>query len=122
MKSLKEYLVSMDNAACCDTNTMVMGDVHDVIEIQFKYDDMTVTQNIKYDDITHDDDYWYAHFKTPKGVEYDVKGDYTGAGQVGYSINNMSVEIDNKRLIPDVRVIPYNTFVYGTVSKHVIQI
>lgn len=123
MKPLKEYLLGIDKVApTCDCNTMVMGDKNDVIEIQFKYGDDTITQHIKYQDITHDDDCWYAHFKTKEGVEYEVKGDYTGTGYVGYSINNMVVKVGKTEIIPDVRVIPYNTLVYGTVSKHVIQI
>lgn len=125
MKSLKEYLVGMDmGTPICNANTMVMGDKRDIIEIQFNYNDEQISQNIKYSDIKHDgdDDVWYAEFVTKTGEKYIVQADYTHTGNIGYSTNNMIVKINNKKITPDVRIIPYSTFVYGTVSRHTIQI
>lgn len=123
MKSLKEYLVGMDGGTpCTDIHTMVMGDKNDVIHIMFRYNDKTIQQSIKYSDITHegDDDKWTASFKTKDNIEYTVSADYTHTGHIGYSINNMVVEINNEKIRPDVEVIPYNTFVYGTINHYTI--
>ena len=125
MKSLKEYLVAFDmGTPQSDIHTQVMGHKKDVIEITFDYNDKTIVKNIHYSDITHEgyDDKWYAKLKTQDNIEFTVSADFTHTGRVGYSTNNMKIEINGKTIIPDVRIIPYNTFIYGTVSRHTIQI